>query len=282
MKKSFKIISMITLMSLLLNCSAVYGKTVTPAVPNYEVKIFMDPSVVLNSNNELKSNVLNTFNMPNSVTKMSVEFLDSDNLALNNYGWNVRLRKTEGEDNFELNYKKRYAIENGDIDSALQTAAKDGFDINEQDYAAQIEWGYQKQTLSLSNVKNASISGYNGMELPSAKDARNAAASKVPGKLNNNPYSDFGKSILKDAHIYGPVTAKRSIGVWNGEKFYIEVWKIKNSSGNDYEYVVEASFKTDNRSEAKTKHDTLISYLKDKGWLLPVDQLKTQMILDRY
>lgn len=282
MKKIYKIITIITMIFTLFNISVGYGATVDPAVPDYEVKIFMDPSVVLNSNKELKSSILSNFNMPNSVTKMSVEFLDSTSLDLNNAGWVVRLRKTEGKDKFELNYKKRYSILNGNIDGTLQSAASEGFDINENDYAAQIEWGYGKQTLSLSNVKEVSISGYNGMDLPSAKDARKAASDNVPGKLNNYLYSDWGKSILKDAHIYGSVDGKRSIGVWSGLKFYIEVWKIKNASGTGYEYVVEASFKTDSRSTASAKHDELIAYLNGKGWLLPLDKLKTQMILERY
>ncbi|OPJ59850.1 hypothetical protein [Clostridium chromiireducens] len=282
MKRKFKICSMMTLMLTLLNCSLAYGKTVTPAVPNYEVKIYMNPSVVLDSDNKLKQEVLDTFNMPSTVTKMSVEYLDSSNLDFNDIGWDVRLRKMEGDADFELTYKKRYSIANGNIDSALQTAALDGFDKSEDDYDAQVDWGYNKQTLSFSNDKDVSISGYSGMDLPSSKDSIKAAVKKIPGKLNNSISNNYGTTILQNSHIYGPVDAKRSIGSWNGEKFYIEVWKIKATSGSGYDYVVEASFKTDDRSSAQEGHDQLIELFNEKGWLLPEDQLKTQMILDRY
>lgn len=282
MKRKFKICSMMTLMLTLLNCSLAYGKTVTPAVPNYEVKIYMNPSVVLDSDNKLKQEVLDTFNMPSTVTKMSVEYLDSSNLDFNDIGWDVRLRKMEGDADFELTYKKRYSIANGNIDSALQTAALDGFDKSEDDYDAQVDWSYNKQTLSFSNDKDVSISGYSGMDLPSSKDSIKAAVKKIPGKLNNSISNNYGTTILQNSHIYGPVDAKRSIGTWNGEKFYIEVWKIKATSGSGYDYVVEASFKTDDRSSAQEGHDQLIELFNEKGWLLPEDQLKTQMILDRY
>lgn len=282
MKRKFKICSVITLMYTLFSTSATYGKTIEPATPNYEVKIYMDPSVVLNSNNRLNQDVLDYFDMPNTVTKMSAEYLDSRGLDLNNIGWDVRLRKMEDEDNFELTYKKRYAIENGNIDASLQTTAADGFDKSEDDYEAQVDWGYEKQTLSFSNNKDVSISGYDGMELPSNTDTIKAAVNKIPGKLNNSISNGYGKAILKNAHVYGPVEAKRSIGVFNEQKFYIEVWKIKTESGSGYDYVVEASFKTDDRSEAQEGHDKLIALLKEKRWLLPKDELKTQMILNRY
>lgn len=278
MKRKYKICSVITLLCILFSASATYGKTIAPAIPNYEVKIYMDPSVVLNSNNKLNQDVLDYFDMPTTVTKMSAEYLDSKDLDLNNIGWDVRLRKVEDNNNFELTYKKRYSIENGGIDAALQKAAADGFDKNEDDYEAQVDWGYEKQTLSFSNNKDVSISGYGGMDLPSKTDAIKTAVNKISGKLDNVN----GKAILKNAHIYGPVEAKRSIGVFNEQKFYIEVWKIKTEAGNGYNYVVEASFKTNDRSEAQEGHNKLIALLKEKRWLLPKDELKTQMILNRY
>lgn len=278
MKRKYKICSTITLICTLFSGSVAYGKTTAPAVPNYEVKIYMDPSIVLDSNNELNEDVLNSFEVTNSPLKMSVEYLDSMNLDLNNNGWDVRFRKKENDENFELTYKKRYAIQNGDIDGALNKAASEGFDKNEEDYEAQVDWGYGKETLSFSNDKDANISGYEGIDLPSSKEVIKAAVNKIPGKLTNIG----GKDILKNAYIYGPVDSKRYTGVFNGEKLYIEVWNIKNSLGNGYEKVVEASFKTDSRSEAEEGHDELIDSLKENGWLLPKDELKTQMILDRY
>ena len=131
-------------------------------VPDYEVKLLMNPTVVLGSDNKLKATVLSTFAMPTSVTKMNVQFLDTDAKDIYNVGWSPRIRKMEGGSDFELTYKKRYTVSNGDIDGALSTANGEGFDSTTTTYDAQIEWGYQKQTLSISRDKTASDSGYSG------------------------------------------------------------------------------------------------------------------------
>lgn len=254
------------------------------ATPNYEVKWYLDPAIVLNSDHKLRSDVLNEFGMPTTVEKMNVEYLDSDDLDLNDEGWEVRIRKMEsdGDKDFELTYKKRYPIVNGDLQAALNEAAADGFDADEEDYDAQVDWGYSTQTLSFSNDKDEEKSGYDGMELPDAGDSRDMAVDRLPGKLENWKSGDWAENILEDAHIYGPVSAKRSIGEWNGEKLYIEVWEIKKASGSGYDYIVEASFKEDDYSVASSKRDQLKNVLVSKGWFLPQDGLKTSLILDRY
>src|ERR1700760_3509646 len=75
-------------------------------VPDYEVKLLMDPSVVLGSDFKLTPTVLSTFSMPTTVTKMNVQFLDTSSEPIYNAGWSPRMRKTEGEADFELTYKK--------------------------------------------------------------------------------------------------------------------------------------------------------------------------------
>ncbi|MDK8179537.1 hypothetical protein [Paenibacillus sp. UMB4589-SE434] len=255
-----------------------------PATPNYEVKLFLDPSLVLNADYNLNSTVLNKFAMPSSKTKMSVQYMDTDQLQLDEQGWNVRLRKKEGskDKEFELTYKKRYPITNGNIQGALAQAALDGFDANEDSYEAQVDWGYSKQTLSFSNDKKVSKSGYNGMELPSKADSRMLTISNAPGKFKNWTSSNWGTNHLAVADKFGPVDAKRWTGKWNGIKLYIEVWKIIKESGVGYDYVVEASFKTDTHAEASTLRSQLQQELMQQGWFLPIDELKTQMILHRY
>lgn len=254
------------------------------AVPNYEVKWYLDPAVVLDSDHKLKSSVRSEFGMPSTVEKMNVEYLDSDDLELNDEGWNVRIRKMEefSDEEFELTYKKRYPIVNGDIQAALEAAADDGFDADEEDYKAQVEWGYSSQTLSFSNDKDAEENGYDGMELPDAGDSRDMAVDKLPGKLENWQSGNWAEDILEDAHIYGPVEAKRSIGEWDDEELYIEVWQIRNAAGTGYDYLVEASMKIDDYSTASNKRDSLKNKLIQKGWFLPIDGLKTSLILERY
>jgi hypothetical protein len=135
-------------------------------VPDYEVKLLLDPAIVLGSDHKLTPTVLSTFAMPTTVTKMNVQFLDTSTEEIYNTGWSPRLRKIEGVADFEETYKKRYAITGGDIDAALTTANDEGFDSDTTTYDAQIEWGYQKQALSTSRQKTASGSGYSGMDLP--------------------------------------------------------------------------------------------------------------------
>lgn len=263
------------------------GQTVQAAgvaTPNYEVKWYLDPAVVLGFDHKLKSAVLNAFDMPSTVEKMNVEYLDSDDLDLNAEGWDVRIRKMEAYSDkaFEVTYKMRYPIAGGNIQAALNWAAADGFDADEDDYEAQIDWGFSSQTLSFSNKKDAELDGYEGMELPGKGDSRDLAEDLIAGKLENWQSGDWAEDILHDAHIYGPVSAKRSIGEWAGEELYIEIWEIKKATGTGYDYLVEASFKEDDYATASAVRDSLKNKLISEGWFLPQDGLKTTKILEQY
>jgi hypothetical protein len=257
-------------------------KRASNMVPDYEVKLLLNPTAVLGTDNKLKPTVLSTFSMPTSVTKMNVQFLDTNAKDIYNAGWSPRIRKTEDEDDFELTYKKRYPISNGNIDATLTTANNEGFDSTTTTYDAQIEWGYQQQTLSISRKKTASDSGYSGMDLPGQSASRNMLIDEAPDKFNDWLGNDWGTSKLSTSRIFGPVLAKRSIGTWSGLQLYIEVWPIKNAAGTGTEYIVEASFKTDVRATAGTKQSELITFLQGKGWFLAQDSLKTSLIMDRY
>ncbi|PMD50970.1 uncharacterized protein K444DRAFT_706710 [Hyaloscypha bicolor E] len=241
-------------------------------VPDYEVKLLLDPDMVLGSDHKLTPTVLSTFAMPTKVTKMNVQFLDTSTEEIYNTGWSPRLRKIEGVADFEETYKKRYAITGGDIDAALTTANNEGFDSDTTKYDAQIEWGYQKLTLSISR----------GMDLPGTSRSRTLMINDAPDKFDNWLFNNWGTDALAVSRIFGPVFAKRSIGTWSGLKLYIEVWPIIDAAGTGTEYIVEASFKTTSRTTALSKHDGMIAFLQGKGWFLAQDSLKTQLIMDRY
>ncbi|KAF2418774.1 hypothetical protein EJ08DRAFT_49793 [Tothia fuscella] len=251
-------------------------------MPDYEVKLLMNPSVVLGSDFKLTPTVLSTFAMPTSVTKMNVQFLDTDSKPIYNAGWSPRLRKTEGEADFELTYKKRYPVSNNDIDGTLTTAANEGFDSTTTTYDAQIEWGYQQKTLSISRKKTASSSGYSGMDLPGTSNSRTIMINNAPDKFDDWLGNGWGTNNLAISRLYGPILAKRSIGTWSGMQIYIEVWPLKNAAGTGIEYLVEASFKTTSRTTASSQHDALITFLQGKGWFLAQDSLKTALIMQRY
>ncbi|MFC5470985.1 hypothetical protein ACFPPD_20050 [Cohnella suwonensis] len=251
-------------------------------VPDYEVKLMMNPSAVLGSDFKLTSTVLNAFSMPTTVTKLNVAFLDTNAKDIYGNGWSPRIRKIENENDFELTYKKRYPITNGDINAALTQANSEGFDSSDTNYSAQVEWGYQNKTLSITRKKSGSKSGYSGMDLPSISDARSLMINNAPDKFNDWLYSDWGTTKLQSSRYFGPVLAKRSTGTWSGMTLDIEVWPIKNAASTGTEYIVEASFKTTSQSTASTKQAELIGFLQSKGWFLAQDSLKTQLIMDRY
>lgn len=255
-----------------------------PAIPDYEVKLFLNPDIVLNSDHNLKDSVRSYFGMPSSKTKISIQYMDTDTLDINDEGWNVRIRKMEdfSDEEFEITYKKRYPITDGNIDAALAKAALDGFDADEDDYDAQVDWGYQKQTLSFSNKKMITKNGYDGMELLSKSDSIAETIDHAPGKFENWLYQNWGTDNLEESEKYGPVDAKRWIGTWQGQKIYIEVWQIIEEDGTGYDYIVEASFKTPDRTDASNRKIELQNELTEEGWFLPTDELKTQMILQRY
>jgi hypothetical protein len=251
-------------------------------VPDYEIHLLMDPTVCLGSDFKLTPTVLSTFSMPTTVTKMNVQYLDTDAKDIYNAGWSPRIRKIEGVDDFDLTYKKRYEVVNGDIDGALTTANTEGFDSSTTTYDAQIEWGYTQQTLSISRAKTGSGNGYSGMDLPGKSSSRSMLISNAPDKFDDWLYNNWGTDMLASSRIYGPVLAKRSIGTWNSMDLYIEVWPILNATKTGTEYIVEASFKTSSRTNAATQHDNLQAFLQSKGWFLASNSLKTSLIMSRY
>ena len=266
----------------LLLATAPLTTTVVNMVPDYEVKLLLSPAAVLGADKKLTPTVRSVFDMPKSVTKMNVQFLDTDDRDIYNAGWSPRIRKTEGDDDFELTYKKRYPVTAGDIDAALTTAGAGGFDATETSYAAQVEWGFRNQTLSLSHKKSASGAGHSGMDLPGLDKSRAFLKDNAPGKFDGWQGRHWGTGMLGHSRVYGPVLARRWVGKWAGLEVYIEVWPIRDAAGTGIEYVVEASFKTPSHATAAAKQAEFVAFLGGKEWLLAQDSLKTQLIMDRY
>lgn len=264
-------------------CATVVSPTRTTLnmTPEYEVKLLLNSAVVLGFDKKLTNTVLSTFNMPSTVTKLNVQFLDKVSREIYYAGWSPRIRKIESEDDFELTYMKRYVVTGGDIDAALTAANNDGFDATDAKYDAQVEWGYQKQTSSVSRKKTATGSGNSRTDLPGTNESRAMLIDKAPNKFDNYGSRNWGTGALATSRIFGPILTERSIGMWNGMPLYIKVWPILNQASTGVAYIVEASFKTKSHATAKKEREVLIAYLQDKGWLLPQDSLKTQLIMER-
>lgn len=250
------------------------------AVPGYEVKFLLDSDEVLTSGGGLSSAVNQAFEIGSSPERLMVEYFDTDALELNEESWNVRLRKKESKSDYELTYKKRFDVQNGQIDAALTAANAAGFDSSDDNYKAEVDWGYGKQTLSFSVTKEKKAS--KGLSLPSDQKALEMLVNEIPGKLEKTRSKGWGKDTLEDARAYGPVLVTKYGGEFNGVDVDIEVWPILNASGTGTDSVVEISFKTDSYTEAASQRAELMDELESEGWLIPADSLKTNLILDRY
>ncbi|KAK3935790.1 hypothetical protein QBC46DRAFT_453219 [Diplogelasinospora grovesii] len=175
------------------------------------------------------------------------------------------------------------------IDSVLNLAAVDGFDSSENsDYDAQVEWGYQELTLSISRKKKEKAADWDipaGIDLPDELKSQRLLIDNAPKKFNNwGGIKDWGTEALVKSRIYGPVFAERYEGKWDGVDVDIEIWPIKSAEGSEAEWenTVEISFKTDDANEAKGKQGRLSEVLKEGGWWLEGDSLKTGLIMERY
>ncbi|MDO3412226.1 hypothetical protein QWJ34_20855 [Saccharibacillus sp. CPCC 101409] len=250
------------------------------AVPSYEVKFLLDSNDVLNADGTLKGAVNSAFSVASSPERQLVEYFDTDSLDLNGEGWNARFRKKESKSNYELTYKKRFAVENGKLDDALTAANAAGFDASDDNYEAEVDWGYGKQTLSFSNTKKVDAS--KGLVLPSESEALKLLVSSIPGKLDKAVSKGWGTKMLKASYAHGPVQVSKYAGTFDGQEVDIEVWPIRSASGTGTEPLVEISFKTDDYAVASAERAKLMDKLDGEGWLIHADSLKTNLILERY
>lgn len=251
------------------------------AVPTYEVKIDLTTAALDASHNPTAS-VKAAFGITGSAASRSYSYYDTSAQDLGAEGWDVRLRHKAGS-SFEETYKKRFPVTNGNITAALNEANADGFDSSDTNYDAEVDWGYARQTLSFSNEKSHSASGYSGTSMPSSSTGRGWLVNEIPGKLEDWLPGNWGKDVLEVSRAHGPVTSKVYEGAWEAsDDASIEVVPVVGASGTGTEYVVELSFKTDSYNDAQSLHDDAIAVADSHGWLYHGDILKTQLILDRY
>ncbi|WP_413374574.1 CYTH domain-containing protein [Paenibacillus taichungensis] len=274
-------LSIVTLGSGLTFLEAPQASAAANAVPAYEVKFLAKPELVLNTDGTPRSEVIQTLGLSSTARNISAEYFDTNALNLDQQGWNVRFRKKDDKNNYELTYKKRYPVINGDVNAALTLANQEGFDASDDNYEAEIDWGYGKQTLSFSNTKKVDTKA-TGVQLPSQQEALSMLLDKLPGKLKNWSSSNWGKQQLTASRAYGPVTFQRYEGTWNGQELTLEVWPIRNAAGTGVENIVEISFKTADSTAVSGLRTQLMQVLENKNWLIPADGLKTQLILERY
>jgi hypothetical protein len=253
-----------------------------PAVVDmYEVKFSLDPDEVLTSSHNLKNALKTEFDTSSTVRKFNVQFLETNSLDLNDEGWSIRTRKREDQSTHRLQFKKRYAVGSSTFASILQTGYTEGLNAC-SGLEVEVDWGYNNRTLSHQLNLDLSLPGYSGLALPTLSDTRDIATNNAMDQLINWSATAWGQTQIDDARLYGAIYFERYEGDFDGLELKIEIWHLIDEHGTGEDYLVEASFKTSNAVTASTKRLELMQLLDNEGWLLPVDALKTQVVLSRY
>ena len=128
--------------------SYAYGDLVTP---NYEIKFYLDTSKVFKPGTQDLSPLVRDYFAVTREVQIVMEFLDAPSKTLYEKGWVVRIRNRQDKAKLDIAYKYRIPITT--ITAALVEAEKLGWDSEENDYEYQIDWGYSRQTLSLTRSK---------------------------------------------------------------------------------------------------------------------------------
>ncbi|MDA2299537.1 hypothetical protein PDN43_09750 [Bacillus cereus] len=244
------------------------------SIKGYEIKFFLDITKVLNEKHELKENIIDAFPISN-LRRKDIQFIDTIKNDMYNDGWILRNRKKEGDNKYELTYKKRYEIINNNTDYVLEQARKEGVIQNNEEYELEWEWGYTKKKLSVSFEEepeaNASATG-----MPSIDELKQLFLDKSPKTFINWKNKDYGIEQINKSRSCGPIHAKVYDGKWD-EPITIEIWsKIIN---NKTESIIEVSMKVKDESTATLYHTKLKDYLQEKDWLLMQDFSKTEWAL---
>lgn len=237
-----------------------------------EAKFMVDSSKIVDGDtNDLTQEAKELFGIVES-TDIIVSYIDTDEKTFNADGWSNRLRKKDGKKNNEIQYKKRYPIVDGDIDSALLEAAKDGFTEDLVGYEAEVDWGFNKMTLSIAT--ETKIKTTEGLFLPDEDTGVELVKTNSPKELSHISY--------EGARYHGPVKFTRHTGEFMGVEIDVEVWSIISEDRTGTEVITEVSFKGTDFDDVANTRELLKGFLKDKDILLEKDSLKTQLILDRY
>lgn len=243
-----------------------------------EIKLLLDNEAVLDEENFLKESIREAFQTGNDYEGIYVEYLDTAAQDFQNAGWTNRIRLKEGKSKYTLTYKRRFSVPGNDLSSAVADACEGGFTIANAEFPAEVDWGYSKMTLSFSNEYEIKSESPLDITLLERGDAVQMLADHMPPEEKNRNSDSWGTTLIKEAQMAGPVRFMRYSGVFDGYDIRIEIWPIE--SRGDVEYISEFSAYAEDMDEAAVMHERLISSLDEMGILLPVDALKTRMILD--
>lgn len=238
---------------------------VDAAANQYEVKVYVDSEKVIKDNRHIDHSILESLGSEDKDKDFNVQYIDDSKRSNFSNQVTYRIRKSEENKKHELQYKKRYPIDSGNVDSAIEKAKKDGFTGD----TYEVEYGENKQTLSVTKEADKNL-GINKLALPNAKESLDLLKDQA-----STPFDRLLKPIDK-ATIIGPVHFERHKGNIDGHKIKIENWDIGEQN------VVEVSAKVNTEADAKTVQQAVVNKLDELGIHEKEDKLKTNMIFDKY
>ena len=264
--------------------------------PGYEVKFLVNPDLILDSSTKQPNAeflALFTGMALKGTTKMS--YYDTPDLALNNAGWTIRIRKKSNKKAQQCTFKKRYSkinkkstLTQGDVNKAIKSTEREGFNtVNAKNFlgGCEIDYGFSKCTLSYSADYNIAETGKGNTDIPDSTTSIQF--------INNNKPAIFTED-LATIREHGAVTLTTYEGTFKGIIVVaLDVMTIKDELGTGTETICEVSFKLEDYTGVRYEKQTdlmlvnklreeLRAVLVEKGYLLEKDGLKTNMILERY
>lgn len=278
------------LLTLILLFAAACSSAKTPVQDiSYEVKFLLDPEKVLDEDHLLKEEWVDTFGITEDYLPIEVMYLDTPDKTFFNEGWINRLRRKSGKKKVERTYKKRYPVTGTDIAAALENAKKDGFTIPDPDdeasddeavFEPEVDWGYEKMTLSFSLEDSGKMKGHESLATVTEDEAKDFLAEAMPDLERDWTESQWGISTLESSKAAGPVSYMRAKGTMMDREVTVEIWPAADKNKAEESYIVELSFKADDLSSATDDKTRFTDYFDQQGILLHEDSLKTQQILD--
>lgn len=273
--KLFKMFVMVMVI-VVLSAGAVFADDIDYTV---EVKFLLDSCKVLDGENQLNKDLQDMFAVEKTNNRV-VLYVDNPERVFNNGGWTNRIREKEGKKNIEITYKKRYAVKDGDISASIEQAIKDDPIITDGRFEAEVDWSYDKMTLSFSSETKISKpeGGLKGM---SQEDLVGNLLENMPKDEGGWMFAKLHSKNIPEARIAGPVDYVRYTGSYKEVEIDIEVWKVPEK-GSGFSYVTELSFEGDSLEDAAPLREEVMNLLDEQGILVHESSLKTNMILDAY
>ena len=294
-ERKFKLVPNIAVDSLGQETVTVGLEEVAQAMtPGYEVKFLVDPAKILSGSEPIADfqNLFEGFALKGT-TKMS--YYDTEDLALNNAGWTIRIRKKSNKKAQQCTFKKRYSkinkkptLTQGDINKAIKSTEREGFNtVNTKNFlgGCEIDYAFSKCTLSYSADYNIAETGKGNTDIPDSTTSIQF--------INNNKPAIFTEDI-STIREHGAVTLTTYEGTFKGiVAVALDVMTIKDELGSGTETICEVTFKLEDYTGVRYEKQTdlmlvnklreeLRAVLVEKGYLLEKDGLKTNMILQRY